>query len=139
MTVTVRNEPQEAVSRELNDNQRRAAELMSLGVAQVRVARALDIREATISEWKRWPEFQAFLNELRTDARQSFKEAQSGLAALAAETLAELMLKGNPELRTRIALAVWSRGLGDDKTADPNASAVGASILAALRNAREVA
>jgi hypothetical protein len=142
MTVTtVRNQseaPETATPRELNDNMRHAAELLFLGFSQVHVARTLGFREQSVAEWRKLPEFKQYLGELRSDARSAVVEAQSGQMQLAIEVMNELMLKGSPELRARVALAVWQRGLVDEgaPSANSNAAAVGAALLSALREGR---
>lgn len=102
----------------LKPRQLQAASQLAQGISCRDVATNVGVSPQTISEWKRKPEFQAFINELRIEALNAVRTRLQCLADEACETLSHLMKSGSSDsVRLRAAVAVLdSTGLSSQSS-----------------------
>ena len=74
-----------------------AAVRLALGQTGIEVALYVDVTPETISHWKKEPEFQAYLNELKLEAMESSREALRELSGKAVQGLEELITSAKSE------------------------------------------
>lgn len=102
----------------LTSPQIEAARLVFEGCSQREAARRIDVPEATLRRWTQKPNWQVYLDELRTAASQTgIKAAVATLAkasSKAARVMVELMDDDKPEVRRAAAADVLGRcGIGE--------------------------
>ena len=77
--------------------QANAALLLAKGNYAVDVAKKLDICQQTISEWKKNPEFDRYLNMLRKEFLTASRDEMRSLASDAVSTVKEVMVSGKTD------------------------------------------
>lgn len=95
------------MSKKLNETQHQAIIMLAGGQPASSVAIALNVRKETISRWKQLPEFQAELNILLEDIRESTRNRLASMAEKALEVLEQdLQSTDNPTRRSRTAFKI---------------------------------
>jgi hypothetical protein len=95
------------MSTKLNETQHQAIIMLASGKQASAVAAALDVRKETISRWKQLPEFQAEMNTLIEDVRESTRNRLASMVEKALEAIeADLQATDNPAQRSRTAFRI---------------------------------
>lgn len=95
------------MSTKLNETQHQAIVMLASGKPASAVAAALDVRKETISRWKQLPEFQAEVNALIEDVRESTRNRLASMVEKALEAIeADLQATDNPAQRSRTAFRI---------------------------------
>lgn len=106
------------MSTKLNETQHQAIVMLASGKPASAVAAALDVRKETISRWKQLPEFQAEVNALIEDVRESTRNRLASMVEKALVVIeGDLDTADNPH-RVRTAFKVLQM-LGADRLALP--------------------
>ncbi len=90
----------------LSDQQQRAAVLLVSGVTVQDVAEQLAVHRTTLWHWRNLETFQAYLNQLRTEAQDQAVEGITALQEKALATVERLMDGGNDGVALRAASLV---------------------------------
>ena len=94
------------MSKNLNENQLLAVQLVAQGRSGKEIAQELSVTEETISRWKKRPAFIALVNELLGQLRDTTQQKMRNLVFTALEILEkELFNEGNKN-RVNIALKI---------------------------------
>ena len=94
------------MSKNLNENQLLAVQLVAQGRSGKEIAQELSVTEETISRWKKQPAFIALVNDLLGQLRDTTQQKMRNLVLLSLEILEkELFNEGNKN-RVNIALKV---------------------------------
>lgn len=114
--MTVQNRPKPSTRVANAEAKARALEQLALGRQVSSVARDLDVRRATVREWRDSPDGRAFLSAEREKRRASFAKAQMlaeavlrDAAVSAANALVEGLESTDSEERRRCAEAILDR------------------------------
>ena len=75
------------MSKNLNENQLLAVQLVAQGRSGKEIAQELSVTEETISRWKKQPAFIALVNELLGQLRDTTQQKMRNLVLLALEIL----------------------------------------------------
>lgn len=116
------------MSKNLNQNQLLAVQLVAQGRSGKEIAQELSVTEETISRWKKQPAFIALVNDLLGQLRDTTQQKMRNIVLLALEILEkELFNKGNKN-RVNIALKVLNNykfsNLIDQKIGSENADTI---------------
>lgn len=112
-----------------------AATLLAQGKLCRDVAAAVEVTPQTISEWKKDPAFESYLNSLRQEWIMGAVAQIQYLTGRAAATVAELMEPGNPEsVRLKAAALV----LNHPNVVDPNKWWIGPIMDACADSSRAI-
>jgi hypothetical protein len=91
----------------LKPNQIKAAILLVSGKSAKDVASAIDCTPESITHWKKNPDFEALLNQLRMDLIKDGRELIRGSIEAAVETLQDLMSNSDQdEVRRKTAMNI---------------------------------
>ena len=92
---------------ELSPKQTKAATLLASGMKSKDVASEIDCTPETISKWKKIPEFEAFLNQLRTELVEHSMQLLRNSVPDAIQTLNDIMKNSkSEEMRKKIAVDI---------------------------------
>ena len=116
------------MSKNLNENQLLAVQLVAQGRSGKEIAQELSVTEETISRWKKQPAFIALVNDLLGQLRDTTQQKMRNLVLLALEILEkELSNEGNKN-SVNIALKVLNNfkfsTLIDQKIGSENADTI---------------
>ena len=116
------------MSKNLNENQLLAVQLVAQGRSGKEIAQELSVTEETISRWKKQPAFIALVNDLLGQLRDTTQQKIRNLVLLSLEILEkELFNEGNKN-RVNIALKVFNNykfsTLIDQKIGSENADTI---------------
>ena len=116
------------MSKNLNENQLLAVQLVAQGRSGKEIAQELSVTEETISRWKKRPAFIALVNELLGQLRDTTQQKMRNLVFTALEILEkELFNEGNKN-RVNIALKILNNykfsTLIDQKIGPENADTI---------------
>ena len=116
------------MSKNLNENQLLAVQLVAQGRSGKEIAQELSVTEETISRWKKQPAFIALVNDLLGQLRDATQQKMRNLVLLSLEILEkELFNEGNKN-RVNIALKILNNykfsTLIDQKIGSENADTI---------------
>lgn len=107
------------MSTKLNETQHQAIVMLASGKPANAVAAALDVRKETVSRWRQLPEFQAEVNAIIEDVRESARNRLAAMAEKALEVIeADLQATDDPARRMRTAFKILQL-MGTDRLALP--------------------
>ena len=116
------------MSKNLNENQLLAVQLVAQGKSGKEIAKALSVTEETISRWKKQPAFIALVNEILGQLRDTTQQKMRNLVLLALEILEKELFNENNKNRVNIALKVLNNykfsSLIDQKIGSQNADTI---------------
>lgn len=92
-------------STELKENQLIAVQLVASGKQGRVIAETLQIAEETVSRWRQLPAFEAGLNTLLRDARDTARERLRGLMGVALDTIEGAMVSPDLSAKDRLQAA----------------------------------
>jgi transposase len=87
----------------LTARQQRAAVLLAEGQTTGSIAEQLGIRRATLANWKNRPDFEAFVNQLKGEAKAAAQAKMVSLGERAASTFEELLQSDNDRIHLAAA------------------------------------
>ena len=116
------------MSKNLNENQLLAVQLVAQGRSGKEIAQELSVTEETISRWKKQPAFIALVNDILGQLRDTTQQKMRNLVLFALEILEkELFNEGNKN-RVNIALKILNNykfsTLIDQKIGSENADTI---------------
>ncbi len=94
------------MSKNLNENQLLAVQLVAQGKSGKEIAKELSVTEETISRWKKQPAFIALVNDLLGQLRDTTQQKMRNLVLLALEILEKELFNEDTKNRVNIALKV---------------------------------
>ncbi len=116
------------MSKNLNENQLLAVQLVAQGKSGKEIAKELSVTEETISRWKKQPAFIALVNEILGQLRDTTQQKMRNLVLLALEILEKELFNENNKNRVNIALKVLNNykfsSLIDQKIGSQNADTI---------------
>ena len=116
------------MSKNLNENQLLAVQLVAQGRSGKEIAKELSVTEETISRWKKQPAFIALVNDLLGQLRDTTQQKMRNLVLLALEILEKELFNEDNKNRVNIALKVLnnykSSTLIDQKIGSENADTI---------------
>ena len=83
------------MSKNLNENQLLAVQLVAQGKSGKEIAKELSVTEETISRWKKQPAFIALVNEILGQLRDTTQQKMRNLVLLALEILEKELFNEN--------------------------------------------
>src|SRR6056300_684017 len=94
------------MSKNLNENQLLAVQLVAQGRSGKEIAQELSVTEETVSRWKKQPAFIAQVNDLLDQLRDTTQQKMRNLVLISLEIIEkELFIEGNKN-RVNIALKI---------------------------------
>ena len=116
------------MSKNLNENQLLAVQLVVQGRSGKEIAKELSVTEETISRWKKQPAFIALVNELLEQLRDTTQQKMRNLVLTALEILEKELCNESNKNRVNIALKVLNNykfsTLIDQKIGSENADTI---------------
>src|SRR6056300_114319 len=116
------------MSKNLNENQLIAVQLVAQGRSGKEIAQELSVTEETISRWKKQPAFIAMVNDLLGQLRDTSQQKMRNLVLLALEILEKELFNEDNKNRVNIALKVLNNykfsTLIDQKIGSENADTI---------------
>jgi len=116
------------MSKNLNENQFLAVQLVAQGKSGKEIAKELSVTEETISRWKKQPAFIALVNDLLGQLRDTMQQKMRSLVLLSLEILEKELLNEGNKNRVNIALKVLNNykfsNLIDQKIGSENADTI---------------
>ena len=116
------------MSKNLNENQLLAVQLVAQGRSGKEIAQELSVTEETISRWKKQPAFIALVNDLLGQLRDTTQQKMRNLVLLALEILEKELFNESNKNRVNIALKVLNNykfsTLIDQKIGSDNADTI---------------
>ena len=94
------------MSKNLNENQLLAVQLVAQGRSGREIAKQLTVTEETVSRWKKQPVFIAMVNDLLGQLRDTTQQKMRNLVLLALEILEKELSNKDNKSRVNIALKV---------------------------------
>ena len=94
------------MSKNLNENQLLAVQLVVQGRSGREIAKQLGVTEETVSRWKKQPAFIAMVNDLLGQLRDTTQQKMRNLVLLALEILEKELSNKDNKNRVNIALKV---------------------------------
>ena len=94
------------MSKNLNENQLLAVQLVVQGRSGREIAKQLGVTEETVSRWKKQPVFIAMVNDLLGQLRDTTQQKMRNLVLLALEILEKELSNKDNKSRVNIALKV---------------------------------
>jgi hypothetical protein len=119
-------------SQGLSEAQQLAVQMVVTGKPGVAIAKALEITPETVSRWRQLPEFQAAVNALLLDARDSMRERMRGMCTLALDTV-EASLQ-DPELSKKDKITAAFKVLELCSVKDVTSSKIGSPYAIDLQD-----
>ena len=90
----------------LTPQQEQACVMLASGESYTAVAEQLGINRGTLYKWQTLPTFECYYNQQCKDYQDSVKNGLLGLHRQAIDTIAELMIAGNENVRLRASMWV---------------------------------
>ena len=116
------------MSKNLNENQLLAVQLVAQGRSGKEIAKELSVAEETISRWKKQPAFIALVNDLLSQLRDTTQQKIRNLVLLSLEILEKELFNEYNKNRVNIALKVLNNykfsTLIDQKIGSENADTI---------------
>jgi transcriptional regulator len=116
------------MSKNLNENQLLAVQLVAQGRSGKEIAQELSVTEETVSRWKKQPAFIALVNDLLGQLRDTTQQKMRNLVLLALEILEKELFNESNKNRVNIALKVLNNykfsTLIDQKIGSENADTI---------------
>ena len=116
------------MSKNLNENQLLAVQLVAQGRSGKEIAKELSVAEETVSRWKKQPAFIALVNDLLGQLRDTTQQKMRNLVLLALEILEKELFNEDNKNRVNIALKVLNNykfsSLIDQKIGSENADTI---------------
>ena len=94
------------MSKNLNENQLIAVQLVAQGRSGKEIARELSVTEETVSRWKKQPEFIALVNDLLGQLRDTTQQKMRNLVLLALDILEKELFNEDNKNSLNIALKI---------------------------------